>query len=113
MAQRDLLPPEQTEVTTAIASAAVPNESRECRKGSTLKEHCGGDWRTHQRLRDLAKRLAGVGFSSPRLSSSCSRAVGGRARQGYGSWFGTACTAEDYNPASSYEELVTKYKKSP
>jgi hypothetical protein len=34
-------------------------------------------------------------------------------QQGYVSWTGTACTAEGYEPVPSYDELVTKYKKSP
>jgi hypothetical protein len=35
------------------------------------------------------------------------------SQQGYVSWFGTACTAEGYDPVPSYDGLVTKYKKSP
>jgi hypothetical protein len=35
------------------------------------------------------------------------------SQQGYVSWLGTACTAEGYDPVPSYDELVTKYKKSP
>jgi len=35
------------------------------------------------------------------------------SQQGYVSWFGTACTDEGYDPVPSYDELVTKYKKSP
>jgi hypothetical protein len=41
--------------------------------------------------------------------------VGGSwaSQQGYVSWFGTACTDEGYDPVPSYDELVTKYGKSP
>ena len=35
------------------------------------------------------------------------------SHQGYVSWFGTACTDEGYDPVPSYDELVTKYRKSP
>lgn len=35
------------------------------------------------------------------------------SQQGYVSWFGAACTDEGYDPVPSYDELVTKYKKSP
>ena len=35
------------------------------------------------------------------------------SQQGYVAWFGTACTAEGYEPAPSYDELVTKYNKAP
>lgn len=41
--------------------------------------------------------------------------VGGwwASRQGYVSWFATACTAEGYDPVPSYAELVNEYNKSP
>lgn len=35
------------------------------------------------------------------------------SQQGYVAWFGTACTAEGYEPVPSYDELVTEYNKAP
>lgn len=34
-------------------------------------------------------------------------------REGYISWFGTACTDQGFEPVPSYDDLVSKYGYSP